>query len=171
MGCFVFILRLRFVKTPALSLSRARTRNGNNCHRQQSSQKEKKPSYIALACENRQITARTKTTLVSQSLAGRDKATRLPRDTHTEKIQKIKDARVQLLLLVFASFIVAAKTRSPPPQEEEKEYTYRSVLSLSAFHQLLDGRRTEHEFLCVCKMKKKNSGARVCVSFLLLPCR
>jgi hypothetical protein len=75
--------------------------------------KKKKPSYIALACENRQITASTKTTLVSQSLAGRDKPTRLPRDTHTEKIQKIKDARVQLLLPVFASFIVAAKTRSP----------------------------------------------------------
>lgn len=129
MGCFVFILRLRFVKTPALSLSRARTRNGNNCHRQQSSQKEKKPSYIALACENRQITARTKTTLVSQSLAGRDKATRLPRDTHTEKIQKIKDARVQLLLLVFASFIVAAKTRSPPPTGGRK----RIYLSIGAF--------------------------------------
>jgi hypothetical protein len=164
MGCFVFILRLRFVKTPALSLSRARTRNGNNCHRQRSSQKEKAKLHRARLRKSPNNRQHKKRLLSLKSLAGRDKPTRLPRDTHTEKIQNKRRA-CTTTTPSFCLFYSCSK--NPVPHRRKKKNIPIDRCSLSAFHQLLDGggRRTEHEFLCVCVLKgrRRRTLGRVCV--------
>jgi hypothetical protein len=110
---------------------------------------KKKPSYIALACENRQITASTKTTLVSQSLAGRDKPTRLPRDTHTEKIQNKRRA-CTTTTPSFCLFYSCSKNPVPHRRKKKNIPIDRCSLSLPSTSCWMGVGAEQNTSFCAC---------------------
>lgn len=149
MGCFVFILRLRFVKTPALSLSRARTRNGNNCHRQRSSQKEKAKLHRARLRKSPNNRQHKKRLLSLKSLAGRDKPTRLPRDTHTEKIQNKRRA-CTTTTPSFCLFYSCSKNPVPHRRKKKNIPIDRCSLSLPSTSCWMGVGAEQNTSFCAC---------------------